>query len=163
MEEVSLVAEAGRATGSAAARRLRAAGKVPAILYGHGTEPLPLAVDRRALRAALHGEAGANTLLRLEVDGDRHLALARQLQRQPLNGAVEHVDFVVVRRDEVVAAEVPVRLVGEAEDVARHDGLIEQQSFSLTVHAVPGDIPAAVAWPRSRHRRRGAGRSAPPP
>src|SRR5436190_5063984 len=141
MQEVSLAAEARRSTGSAASRRLRAAGKVPAVLYGHGVTPRALVVDARALRSALSQEAGLNALLSLQVDGDRHLAMARQLQRHPIKGGVEHVDFVIVRRDEVVSAEVPVHLAGEAAEVARADGVVEQQLFALTVHATPGNIP----------------------
>ncbi len=144
MEEVSLVAEAGRPTGSSASRRLRASGKVPAVLYGHGIEPQSLAVDAKALRAALRQEAGLNALIALDVGGARHLAMARQLQRDAVRGTVAHVDFVIVRRDEVVSVEVPVRLVGEAVEVDRADGLVEQQLFALTVSAKPTDIPSVI-------------------
>ena len=144
MAEVALEAEIGRPTGSRSSRRLRAEGKVPGILYGHGVTPQALAVDRKALRAALAQEAGLNALIALEVDGTRHLAMARQLQRDTLKGFVSHVDFVIVRRDEIVSVEVPVRLVGEATEVERADGLIEQQLFELTVHALPADIPNFV-------------------
>lgn len=144
MEEVTLAAQAGRVTGSAAARRLRTAGKVPAVLYGHGVDPQPLAVDGRALRLALNHEAGLNALISLDVAGHRHLAMARQLQRDPRRGTVTHVDFVIVRRDEVVTAEVPLHLEGEAEAVHREDGLVEQQVFSLTVHATPAHIPPHI-------------------
>ncbi|HWC10439.1 MAG TPA: 50S ribosomal protein L25 [Acidimicrobiales bacterium] len=144
MEEVALAAEAGRPTGSAAARRLRAAGKIPAVLYGHGVEPKVLAVDGRQLRLALNQEAGLNALLTLDVGGESHLAMARQLQRDPVRGTVDHVDFVIVRRDEVVSAEVPVHLVGEATAVNRADGLVEQQLFALTVQATPSSIPSAI-------------------
>jgi large subunit ribosomal protein L25 len=144
LEEVTLTADPGRTTGSAAARRLRSAGKVPAVLYGHGVEPLALAVEARALRAAIGHEAGLNALLALDVGGQSHLAMARQVQRHPVRGTVDHVDFVIVRRDEIVAADVPVRLVGEAEEVHRADGLVEQVLFALTVHARPADIPNAV-------------------
>jgi large subunit ribosomal protein L25 len=144
MEEVALAAETGRPTGSAAARRLRAAGKIPAILYGHGIDPQALAVDGRQLRLALNQEAGLNALLTLDVGGQSHLAMARQLQRDPVRGTVDHVDFVIVRRDEIVSAEVPVHLVGEALAVHRADGLVEQQVFSLTVHATPGNIPTSI-------------------
>jgi large subunit ribosomal protein L25 len=135
MAEVLLAAEARRTTGSSEARRLRGDGKVPAVLYGHGIEPQPLVVDARALRGALNQESGLNTLLSLQVDSTRHL------QRHPLRGSVIHVDFVIVRRDEVVSAEVPIRLVGEATGVARADGVVEQQLFTLLVHATPLDIP----------------------
>ena len=141
MAEVQLAAHARPKKGSPESRRLRAAGKVPAVLYGHGIEPQSLVVDARELRGALNGEAGLNALLSLQVESARHLAMARQLQRHPLRGTVSHVDFVIVRRDEIVAAEVPVRLEGEAEEVNRADGVIEQQLFTLTVNAKPGDIP----------------------
>ncbi len=144
MDEVSLVADVGRVKGSAEARRLRRAGKVPAVLYGHGVDPLPLAVGSRDLRAALTSDSGLNALISLDVDGQRHLAMARQLQRHPVRRTVDHVDFVIVRRDEIVSAEVPVHLVGEAEAVERADGLVEQQLFSLVVHAKPADIPNAL-------------------
>lgn len=144
MDEVSLVAEVGRVKGSSEARRLRAAGKVPGVLYGHGIEPVSLAVASRDLRAALTSDSGLNALISLDVGGERHLAMARQLQRHPVRRSIDHVDFVVVRRDEIVTAEVPVHLVGEAEQVERADGLVEQQLFSLEVHAKPADIPNAI-------------------
>jgi large subunit ribosomal protein L25 len=141
MAEVQLAAEARRQTGSGEARRLRAAGRIPAVLYGHGIEPQPLTVDGRALRGALNGEAGLNALLSLQVDSARHLAMARQLQRHPVKGTLEHVDFVIVRRDEIVTVEVPIRLEGEALEVQRQNGVVEQQLFTLEVNATPGDIP----------------------
>ena len=144
MAEVALVAEVGRTTGSAAARRLRTEGKIPAILYGHGIDPQPISVDRKALRAALAHEAGLNALFALEVDGTRHLAMAKQLQRDALKRSVSHVDFVIVRRDEIVSVEVPVHLVGEALGVEHADGMVEQQIFELAIEAKPADIPSAI-------------------
>ena len=144
MAEVQLAAEARRTTGSSESRRLRAAGKIPAVLYGHGVTPQSLVVDARELRGALSQEAGLNALLSLRVDSSQHLAMARQLQRHPVRGSVEHVDFVIVRRDEIVSVEVPVRLVGEADEVRKADGMIEQQLFALTVHAKPLDLPPHI-------------------
>ena len=144
MEEVTLAAEPGRTIGSSSSRRLRRDGKIPAVLYGHGIEPVSLAVDGRSLRGALTTDAGQNALITLEVGSDRHLAMARQLQRDPVRGTVSHVDFVIVRRDEVVAAEVPIHLIGEAEAVHREDGLVNQELFNLTIHAKPGDIPPGL-------------------
>lgn len=141
MAEVQLAAEARRQTGSGESRRLRAAGKIPAILYGHGIEPQSVTVDGRALRGALNGEAGLNALLTLQIDSVRHLAMARQLQKHPVKGTVEHVDFVIVRRDEIVSVEVPVRLEGEALEVQHGNGVVEQQLFTITVNATPGNIP----------------------
>ncbi|MBV8303505.1 MAG: 50S ribosomal protein L25 [Acidimicrobiia bacterium] len=144
MEEVTLTAELGRPVGSRPSRRLRSDGKVPAVLYGHGTHPMALAVDSRELRAALTGDAGLNALITLRVDSESHLAMARQLQRHPVKGTVDHVDFVIVRRDEIVTAEVPINLIGEATEVNQNDGIVEQQLFSLTIKAKPMDIPASL-------------------
>ncbi len=144
MDEVSLVADVGRVKGSSESRRLRRAGKVPGVLYGHGIEPIDVAVGSRELRAALTSDSGLNALISIDVDGKNHLAMARQLQRHPTRRSIDHVDFVIVRRDEVISAEVPVHLIGEAQEVERADGMVEQGLFSLEVHAKPGDIPNAI-------------------
>ena len=144
MDEVSLVADVGRVKGSSESRRLRRAGKVPGVLYGHGIEPIDVAVGSRELRAALTSESGLNALISLDAEGKKHLAMARQLQRHPVRRSIDHVDFVIVRRDEVISAEVPIHLVGEAEKVERADGLVEHTMFSLMVHAKPADIPNAI-------------------
>jgi len=142
--DITLTAETGRRPGSSDARRLRSSGKIPGVVYGHGQDPLPVAVDARELRSVLTTEAGLNALLNLRVDGTSHLTLAREIQRHPVRNTVVHVDFLVVSRDEVISAEVPIALTGEAVEVERADGLVEQQLFSLTVHATPGRIPNAV-------------------
>src|SRR3954452_10906940 len=144
MEEVTLTAAPGRPVGSRPSRRLRATGKVPDVLYGHGTDPMALAVDSRDLRNALTGEAGLNALITLRVDSESHLAMARHLQRHPVKGSVDHVDFVIVRRDEVVTAEIPIQLVGEPTELHNEDGIVDQQMFSLTIKAKPLDIPGHV-------------------
>lgn len=144
MPDITLTAETGRRPGSSDARRLRSSGKIPGVVYGHGQDPLPVAVDARELRSVLTTEAGLNALLNLRVDGTSHLTLAREIQRHPVRNTVVHVDFLVVSRDEVISAEVPIALTGEAVEVERGDGLVEQQLFSLTVHATPGRIPNAV-------------------
>ncbi len=144
MPEINVPAEEGRATGSRPSSRLRAAGKIPGVIYGHGIEPVPIAVEARTLRAALNTEAGLNALLDLQVDGSSHLTVARDVQRDPVRGTVLHVDFQIVRRDEVIAADVPVNLVGEAEELHRADGVVDHQLFALTVHATPGRIPNAI-------------------
>jgi len=144
MAEIALAAEVGRPTGSRAAGRLRAAGKIPGVLYGHGADPTPLAVDGRALRNALTSDAGLNALLELEVEGTKHLAMARELQRDPVRHSVMHVDFVIVRRDEVISADVTITLVGEAVALHREDGVVDQSMFSLTVRTTPTNIPPTI-------------------
>src|SRR5438445_1728146 len=126
MEEVTLTAELGRPVGSRPSRRLRSTGKVPAVLYGHGTDPMALCVDSRELRNALTGDAGLNALITLQVDSESHLAMARHLQRHPVKGTLDHVDFVIVRRDEIVTADVAINHVGEAREGNKTDGTVRQ-------------------------------------
>jgi large subunit ribosomal protein L25 len=144
MAEVILAAEVGRPVGTRAMRRLRREGKVPGVVYGHGTDPLPVAVVGRDLRAALTGEAGSNQLLSLDTGSATYLTIAREMQRHPVAQTVTHVDFVIVRRDEVISADVPVVLVGDAIEVHHGDGLVDQQMFTLTIRALPTDIPSGV-------------------
>jgi large subunit ribosomal protein L25 len=144
MPEVSLVAQPGRVTGSSSTRRLRAEGKIPAVVYGHGTDPLPVAVGAREFQIAMSGEAGLNTLLSLEVDGKNFLTLARDIQHHPFKNVVTHIDFQIVRRDEVISAEITINLVGEAIEVQHGDGVVDQQLFTLHIKAKPADIPPSV-------------------
>ncbi|MGH9054270.1 MAG: 50S ribosomal protein L25 [Acidimicrobiales bacterium] len=144
MAEITLVAEPGRSTGSAESRRLRAAGRIPAVVYGHGAEARSVSVDGRELRHALSGQSGLNQLLSLHIGSDTHLAMARSLQRHPVRHTVVHVDFQIVRRDEVISAEVPIVIVGEAKAVEQEKGIVEQVLTSLTVRAVPARIPPHI-------------------
>ena len=98
----------------------------------------------RELRIALNSEAGANQLLSLDTGSGTYLALAREMQRHPVAQTVTHVDFIIVRRDEVISADVPIILAGEAIEVHHGDGLVEQQMFTLAINALPTDIPSAV-------------------
>ena len=141
MAEVVLAAEVGRPLGSRAVRRLRREGKIPGVIYGHGTDPVPVAVAARDLRSALTSEAGSNQLLSLRTGSTTYLTLAREMQRHPVAQTVTHVDFIIVRRDEVISADVPITLIGEAIEVHHGDGLVEQQS----VH--PGHQRAAHGHP----------------
>lgn len=144
MAEVVLAAETGRPKGSRAARRLRREGKIPGVIYGHGTDPVPVAVGARELRLALNSEAGANQLLSLDTGSGTYLTIARDMQRHPVAQTVIHVDFVIVRRDEVISADVPITLVGEAIEVQHGDGLVDQQMFTLAINALPADIPTGI-------------------
>jgi large subunit ribosomal protein L25 len=146
MPEINLAAERRTEAGSASSRRLRVTGRIPGIVYGRGVEPIPVSVSERDLRAALSTDAGSNALIDLHIGTDRHLALARELQRHPVRQNLSHVDFVVVRRDEVVAADVPVVLAGDAVAVHRGGGTVEQLVFALRVRARPADIPHAIEF-----------------
>jgi len=142
MAELTLAAEAGRVTGSRESRRLRRSGRVPGVVYGHGMSPLAVSVGARELRAAL--AHGTNQVITLEVGQDKHTVLARQLQRHPVRRTVSHVDFQVVRRDEVVSADVPVVIVGTATQVELARGVLEHNLSALPVRTTPDRIPAEV-------------------
>jgi large subunit ribosomal protein L25 len=143
MPEITLVAETGRAIGTSDARRLRRDGRIPAVVYGHGMEALSVSVDARDFRHALSGDSGLNQLLSLDIDGTSHLALARVLQRHPVRNTVIHIDFQIVGRDEVVTAEVPIVLVGEAKAVGSA-GVVDHPLTQLSVSATPSNIPDEI-------------------
>jgi large subunit ribosomal protein L25 len=142
--EVSLQAEVREGRGKGAARRLRAAGKVPAVMYGPGAQPLALAVEARALSHALGTDAGVNALIDLQVAGhDQHLAMARQLVRHPLRGSIVHVDFLLVDRDKPITVDIPIHIEGESPGV-KEGGVLEHHIWSLHVECRPGDVPERI-------------------
>jgi large subunit ribosomal protein L25 len=143
MADIKLEAAARTDLGSRPSGRIRREGLVPAVVYGLGGDSVTISVPARELSHILSGESGANTLINLKVDGDEYLTLARQIQRHPTRGDLVHVDFVRIRRDVAVSAEVPLHLTGEPAGV-RDGGLLEQLLFSLTVEAKPADIPTGV-------------------
>jgi large subunit ribosomal protein L25 len=144
MPEIKLVAETGRSHGSASARRLRHAGKIPAVVYGHGIEAMPVAVDARALRAVLSTDAGTNVVVELELAGTQHLAMAKDIQRHPVRGTLAHVDFLVVNRNEVVSVDVPIVVTGESAEIKAAGAVIAQELHTLTVHTTPDRIPNSI-------------------
>src|SRR5439155_18939994 len=139
MAEITLPAHSGRTTGSRPSNRLRGEGKVPATVYGLGGDAVSVAVDWRNLRHALTTEAGMNALINLEIDGHAsELTIVKEMQRHPIKRNVLHVDFLRVSRDVAIEVEVPIVLTGEAEEVTRNDGVVDQALFHLTVKAKPG-------------------------
>lgn len=144
MPESTLTAHTGREIGSSSTRRLRAEGKIPGVVYGHGSDPIPVAVGAREFQIAMSGEAGLNTLLSLKVDGKKLLTMARDIQHHPVRNVVSHVDFLIVNRDELISTEVTINLVGEAVEIAHGDGIVDQQLFTLHVKAKPTEIPPSV-------------------
>jgi large subunit ribosomal protein L25 len=112
VSEVRLIAESRTEFGKGFARRIRRAGKVPAVLYGHGTDPRHLSLDAREFAHALKG--GANTVLTLQLDGGDELALPKSVVRHPLRDYFEHVDLLLIRRGEKVTVDIPIVLEGDA-------------------------------------------------
>jgi large subunit ribosomal protein L25 len=137
-DDVSLLAEPRAERGSRPAGRLRRSGLVPAVVYGLGSDTVEVSVPARELNHILVG--GANTLITLKIGGDDALALARQVQRHPTKGELLHVDFIRVRTDVAVSADVALHLTGEPAGV-KDGGVLEQLVFAVPVEAKPQDIP----------------------
>jgi large subunit ribosomal protein L25 len=144
-DDIILVAETGRTTGSPASRRLRATGKVPAVLYGRGAEPAPISVEWRDLRSALTTDKGLNALLTLKIGSRSTKAIVKEMQRHPVRRDVLHIDFLAVDVDKPITTDVPLVLEGEPEKVIRDDGVVEQIVNVLIVTAKPDAIPGHIA------------------
>ena len=143
MAEVKLSAEPRESVGKGAARKARAAGKVPAVLYGPEVEPMRLAVDARELWHALHTDAGTNVLINLQLDGDTFLTMPREIQRDIVRGSLLHVDFLRIRRDVAIQVDVPIHLTGESAGV-KEGGVVEHHLWELRVEVLPQDVPESL-------------------
>jgi len=146
VSETALVVEAREGTGKGVSRKLRAAGKIPAVLYGRGRDSLPLALDPRALDRILRS-SGANALLDLTVEGRPELrdtvALVKDLQRDPLKGAIVHADLYAVDLTRTVTVDVPVHLVGRARGLD-FGGILEHTLREVALECLPRAIPEAI-------------------
>jgi large subunit ribosomal protein L25 len=123
-------------TGKGASRRARRAGKVPAVLYGHGSDPQHLELDGHDFAAVLR-HAGTNAVLSLDIEGKEQLALTKALEVHPIRRSIQHVDLLVVRRGEKVTVEVNVVIEGEAVS----GSLVTQDSNTITIEAEALSIP----------------------
>ena len=141
-DDVVLTAEPRSDRGSGPAGRLRRGGRLPAVVYGLGGESTAVTVETHELDLIL--AHGVNTLITLRLDGDDQLTLARQVQRHPVRGDLVHVDFIRVRTDVAISAEVAIHLEGEAEGT-KSGGVVDQQLFSLHIEAKPQDIPTSLS------------------
>jgi len=141
MSETKLVAQTRSEFGKGAARRIRRAHQIPAVMYGHGTEPVHITLPGHETMLALKA---SNALLSIEIDGKTQLALAKDIQRDAIKPVIEHVDLVVVRRGEKVTVDVQVHTVGEAavETVVT----VENQTVELEVEAthIPESIEVSI-------------------
>jgi large subunit ribosomal protein L25 len=136
--EVRIAAQPRTEFGKGPARRERRAGRVPAVLYGHGSDPRHVSLPGHDVLLALRT---ANVLIRLEgLPGGSQLALPKAVQRDAIKGSVEHVDLIMVRRGEKVTVEVPVNVTGEVAP----DGLLDQQLVQISVEAEATNIPPGI-------------------
>lgn len=144
MANASLSAELGRATGSAASRRLRGEDKIPGVLYGHGMQPVSLSVARRDLRSALSGPAGVNTIIDLSVGGNTYPAIVKELQRHPVRRTVSHIDFQQISMTEEIVVSVPLNLSGTAKAVVAEGGLVDAAVDTIEVRTTPSAMPNEI-------------------
>jgi large subunit ribosomal protein L25 len=135
--EVKIQAEPRTEFGKGAARRIRRADKVPAVLYGHGADPVHITLPGHDLMLALKT---ANALLSIELDGDSQLALPKQVQRDPIKGFIEHADLLIVRRGEKVTVDVPIAVVGEAAP----DTFVTVDHNTVAIEAEATAIPQSI-------------------
>lgn len=124
-------------------KQLRNEGFVPAIVYGPDTEPISLTIDKRELRQVLL-DAGGTQIIEINVDGEVIPTLAREVQRTALGGDILHVDFYQVSMNRAIRAEVPILLVGDNEMVNTGAAVLMQGLNTLTVEALPADLPPAI-------------------
>ncbi len=137
MSETTIQAEPRTEFGKGAARRIRRADKVPAVLYGHGSDPLHVTLPGHDLMMALKH---ANALLSVVLDGKAQLALPKQVQRDPIKGFIEHADLLIVSRGEKVVVDITVVIEGEAAP----DALVVTETNSVPVEAEATAIPESV-------------------
>ena len=144
MDEIVLTASTDRTTGTRTSRRMRRDGRVPGVLYGLGAESVTVAVDWSDLRRALTTEAGVNAIIQLEVEGERHMSIIKDLQRHPVRRDVLHIDFLRIDPTRDVTVDVPIVMVGEARELIAADGMVDQNLFTLSVNAPPDRIPTEL-------------------
>jgi large subunit ribosomal protein L25 len=143
MAEATLKAVKRDDTGKGSARRARAEGQVPAIVYGQGMEPISIAVNRREFVTALQTDAGMNVLLNIDIDGSTTTALTKDLQTDPVRGTLLHADFVKIDLKQEVEVEVPVHVIGDSPGV-KEGGVLEHPLFTLHVRCLPTDVPESI-------------------
>jgi large subunit ribosomal protein L25 len=133
-----LVTEARTNFGKGAARKIRAVGKIPAVIYGHGTEPIHVTLPGHETALILRK---SNQVLELDIEGKSQLALVKDVQKDPVRQIIEHIDLVVIRRGEKVQVEVPVHISGEAQP-----GLsVAQDANTLLLEVLATSIPESVS------------------
>jgi large subunit ribosomal protein L25 len=144
-KQVKLSAQRRTAIGRSAVRKLKAAGAVPAVIYGARVKPEPLQVSKRDISAMLSHASGENILVELEIAGETNrLALVQEVQHSPIGGDVLHIDFHAVSMDEMIEADIPLEPVGIPNGVKNFGGLLEQNLRNLAIECLPRDLPDVI-------------------
>ena len=144
MQQETLRAEQRVTQGTRASKRLRREGRIPGVVYGVDIEPLAVHVSNRDLYAVLHTDAGRNALIEVDVDGSQVLTVAREIQRDPVRGDITHLDFIQVKMDTEIDAEVAIEFIGLPRGVKDDGGVIETFDASVMISALPNAIPQSV-------------------
>jgi large subunit ribosomal protein L25 len=134
-------------SGKGVARKLRRAGRIPAVYYGRGEEPIVLEIGLRELEEVIAKSEGGNVIVDLKVDGDQtadRKALIREIQRDPVGGAILHLDFQHISLTERIVVEVPIILVGTPVGVKDGGGILEHLLREVEVECLPTDIPSRL-------------------
>lgn len=131
-------------TGKGSARTLRAEGKIPAIIYGHGRDPQPLAIDTRELEKLLSKISAESTVIELSLDGTSARTLIREIQRHPFKRQILHVDFQELVAGEKVTVRIPIVLMGVPDGVRQDGGILDQTMRELEIEVDPSNIPNHV-------------------
>src|ERR1700751_5878550 len=127
------------------ARRVRAGGKIPGVLYGAGKDSLPVSLDPRHVLRILHSESGHNTIFDLALDGgERTKAMIVDWQYEPIKGHLLHIDLKRIAMDKALRVSVPIILQGVAEGVKPEGGILEQMLREVEIECLPGDIPSHI-------------------
>jgi large subunit ribosomal protein L25 len=141
MASVSLNGLARTDRGTGVARKLRRDGRIPAVIYGHGREPLSLTVEARELEKLLEKVSAASTVIELSLDGAVSKTLIRELQRHPVKRNIIHVDFQALVAGEKVTVSVPLRFIGTADGVRNSGGILEETMHQVHIRVDPSIIP----------------------
>lgn len=145
MQQTQMKIETRTTTGKGISRKLRAAGRIPGVVYGRGMEPVPVSIEPKALATAIAGEGGINNLITLQGGGnlDQTVVIVADIQRDALRGTPEHVDLHRVNMNEKVRVNVPVTLKGTAAGV-KEGGLLDFAHHNLHIECLPGSIPEHI-------------------
>jgi large subunit ribosomal protein L25 len=126
------------------ARRVRAAGKIPGVVYGAGKDAASVSLDPRQVSRILHSQTGHNTIFELAMDGERTQAMIVDWQYEPIKGALLHIDLKRIAMDQKLRVEVPIMLKGEAIGVKQQGGILEQLLREVEIECLPADIPSSI-------------------
>ena len=143
-QTIAITAEPRAETGKGAARTMRRAGRIPAVIYGHGRESEPLSLSAVEFDKLLQGVTGGSSVIELKVGAKKVQTLLREVQRHPTSRTVTHVDFYEIHAGEVITVGVPIHLIGTPEGVRNSGGILEQFHRELQIEVLPKNIPAVI-------------------